>query len=337
MHKRKSDFNPLKFTPSYIHNKLNLDRDVVIEYFQSGHPLADCAEHFKCSAITIKRKLKSWGVDTSIYNHSDISVKRSRAASMKGKTELSDAEIISLYIDNNLDTKTIAEMTGLHYQTIRMRVHKLRLQKDRKKVAQSMMSRYRSQHGYGHPAQHPDTLKKTRRSTIRISYINISSAEYTFRSLHELSYALYLDSRNDDWTYEEMRVPYVDMLTGKHRIYIIDFTIIGDVIQWVEVKPNELMIPEDKRIYAERMAEEAGIIYRGTTKDERTAGWQLLTSGYRLADIHFLYPKPRKDQNKITYWFKSESDANDFIMAGWKTWTKTTKEGVVYKKVMVRQ
>ena len=279
--------------------------------------------------------MRSWGIDTSIYNHSDVTAQHSRDS--HDKTIPSDDEIRLLYIDQNLDTKTIAESAGLHHQTIRTRIQRMGLKKSRNKVVQSMMSRYMLRHGYHHPAQHPDTLKKTRRSTVRIKYTNKYGFEYTFRSLHELSYALYLDMQNVEWMYEEMRIPYVDMLTGKHRTYIIDFTILGEQIEWVEVKPNELMIPEDKRIYAERRAEEAGVLYRGTTTDERSQGWQLLLSGFRFQYIEFLYPLPRKDQNKITYWFKSELEADAFTIPGWRLFTKITKEGCIYKKTMVRQ
>jgi len=335
MHKRRPNFDPLKFTPARIHNKIELDKNTVITYFLAGHPLPDCAKQFGCSQQTIKRKLRSWGIDTSIYNHSDVAAQRSRDS--HGKMIPSDDQIRLLYIDQNLDTKTIAEAAGLHYQTIRTRIQRMGLKKSRNKVVQSMMSRYMLKHGYHHPAQHPDTLKKTRRSTIRIKYTSKCGLECTFRSLHELSYALYLDTQNVEWMYEEMRILYVDMLTGKHRTYIIDFTILGEQIEWVEVKPNELMIPEDKRIYAERRAEEAGVLYRGTTADERSQGWRLLLSGCRFQYIKFLYPLPRRDQNKITYWFKSELEADAFTIPGWRLFTKITKEGCIYKKTMVRQ
>lgn len=335
MHKRKPNFDPLKFTPSFIHNKIILNRQVVIRFFQSGHTLADCAKEFSCSKTTIKRKLRLWGVDTSIYNHSNIAKSRSKKKLLEGKTIPNDQEIKELYIDQNLDSKTISEQFGLHYQTIRAKIQRMGLKKDRKLVSRSMMARHHLKHGCSHPSQRPDVLKKTRRSTIRIKYINKSNTEHTFRSLHELSYALYLDYLNIEWVYEEMRVPYVDMLTGKQRIYIIDFTVLTEQIEWVEVKPNEQMIPEDKRIYAERRAEEAGIIYRGTTKEERAKGWELLLSGSRLEFIEFLYPKPRCDQNKITYWFKNKEETAHFALAGWKTF-KITKERLLYKKTLVR-
>lgn len=335
MHKRRPDFDPLKFTPSIIHNKIELDEQSLIQYFQAGNTLGDCAKYFGCSAITIKRRLKSYGIDTSLYNNSNIAKLRSKAKSTENKIIPSDDEIKELYIDYNLDSKTIAERFMLHYQTIRTRIQRMGLKKSRELISRSMMARYQLNHGCSHPAQHPDTLKKTRRSTIRIKYINTNGVIYTFRSLHELSYALYLDTTGIEWVYEEMRIPYIDMLTGKRRIYIIDFTVLGNTVEWIEVKPNEDMIPEDKRIYAMRRAEESGIIYRGTTEQERSKAFELLLSGYRLEFIEFIYPIPRCDQNKITYWFKSKTDASNFMMDGWKEF-KVTNEGVIYKKIMVR-
>lgn len=325
MHKGKPGFDPLKFTPR-IHNKIEIAVDELIEYFKS-HTLDDCALKYNCSAVTIKRKLRAAGVDTSIHNHSDLAVAKYRSTV---KVVPSEEELRGLYIDKNLDTKTIAEHFGLHYTTIRVRVSKFK--KSREMVQRSMMDRHFRKHGIRHPAQRPDVLKKTSMSLNSVKYRG-----YYFKSLTELAYALLLDSKNKEWYYEEMHIPYTDMITGKRRIYVIDFTVCGDIVEWIEVKPNNDMIPDDKRIYASRRAEEAKCVYRGLYDDERTESWNLVVSGYNFEEIEFIQKTPRSYQNKITYYFKDKDTATKFILQGWKQFTSISNDGALWKKILVRK
>lgn len=310
-HKDKDYYNKQKFIPINIHNKINIDLDRLKEYFLDNHTLKDCADYFNCSKITIKRKLKSVGIDTSIYNNSDIA--KSKFIDKCSVPKPSDEDLKYMMVDRNLDSKTIAELYGVHFNTIRKQARNIGIKKSASMISKSMMSRHHRLHGCSHPSQRPDVISKTRKSSQKVSYKG-----HNFRSLHELSYALFLDSLGIKWTYEEMRIPYIDMLSGKHRIYVIDFTIFdNNDVWWIEVKPNENMIPEDKRIYASRRADESGVYYRGTTYLERQLGWSLLISGYQSNNIRFTITKPRKSAKKITYYFKDLKSANSFEIHGW--------------------
>lgn len=318
-HKSKAYFSAAKFTPSVIHNRIEIDIDELKSYFANGHPLDDCAAKWGCSKATIKRKLRKAGVDTSIYDHSDLAKERS-SDTCKVYT-LTDEQLFELFIANNLDTKTIAEMHDppIHYGVVRAHVRRLRLRKDRKAVARSMSARHLRKHGYRHPSQRPDVLAKTRRSAARASYKDRLGRCLTFRSLHELGYALLLDSRGVEWHYEEMIIPYVDALTGKHRSYVIDFTVINQdgSVEWVEVKPNDKMIPDDKRIFASRRAEAAGVIYRGLTAQERVDAKVMLTGA--LDGVEFHRQKPRRHTKVITYYFKTADCAAKYTLRGWRS------------------
>jgi hypothetical protein len=310
-HKDKEYYSKEKFTPTIIHNAIEVDIDSVKDYFYSNHTLQDCADRFGCSKATIKRKLRAAGVDTSRYNHSAVAKERSlEATRVKLPT---DEELQYMLVDRNLDSKTVAELTGVHYNTIRNRARKLNIKKTLKDVSRSMMSRHHRMHGCAHPSQRADVLAKTRKSSQRAIYRNIN-----FRSLHELSYALFLDSIDIEWVYEEMRIPYVDMLSGKSRVYVIDFTVIdNDDVWWIEIKPADNMIPDDKRIYASRRAEEAGVLYRGVTMIERQLGWSLLVSGFKSDEIEYTIQTPRSSARKLTYYFKNRDVANSFRLDGW--------------------
>lgn len=326
MHKRRADFDPLKFTPGKIHNKIELPIEELKSFFKS-HTLAECAKKYNCSKVTIKRKLRSAGVDTSIHNHSDLAVGKYKESVKKVPSE---EEIKKLYVDQNLDSKTIAELYGLHYNTIRKRTSKFK--KSKELIQKSMMERHLKKHGIRHPAQRPDVLKKTSASLNKAKY----RGNY-FKSLSELAYALLLDSQGKEWYYEEMRIPYVDMMDGAKRIYIVDFTICGDDIEWIEVKPNNKMIPSDKRIYASRRAEEAGVIYRGLHDQEREDSWDLMRNGFNFAEIEFIQQKPRSSQDKITYYFKDKDKASNFELDGWKQFVKVNNDGALWKKTLVRK
>lgn len=329
MHKRQPNFDPLKFTPSRIANKIDIPIQELVEYFKT-HSLKDCAVEYNCSQITIKRKLRSAGHDTSIHNHSDLA-KRKYSETVKEKPN--DDIIRKLYIEDNLDTKTIAEMWGLHFNTVRNIVRRLGLTKTREKVSSSMMQRHLLKHGVKHPAQRPEVIKKTSISLNKVSYRG-----NCFKSITELGFALYLDKNGVEWHYEEMRIPYVDMLNGKQRIYVIDFTVVdGDDIHWIEIKPNNEMIPDDKRIYASRRAEEAGVIYRGLTDLERKTLWETIDEGFNFNEVEFLYRTPRSISTKITYYFKTEAEALEFQLDGWHQLYKPTNRGVLWKKILIRK
>jgi hypothetical protein len=316
-HKDSAEFDPVKFTPKTIHNKKSIDIDRLIDFFKSDHTLGDCAIEFRCSTATIKRRLRVAGVDTSIYNHSQIAVDRSKK--VRAVVLPPDEEIRHMLVDLNLDTKTVAEEFGVHFNTIRNISRRLGIEKNRKDVAKSMSVRHLKMHGYRHPAQRPDVLAKTRRSSGRVKYSDINGRTFLFRSLHELGYALLLDKRGAEWQYEEMHVRYIDMLTGKQRIYVIDFTVESNgLVEWIEVKPNNKMIPDDKRIYASRRAEDAGVVYRGLVEEERLELWELLKSGYRQEFIQFMFLAPNRNAKQISYWFSSSKDATEFKLDGWR-------------------
>lgn len=324
MSSRKSNFSSLtkseksqKFTPNKIHNKIKIDLEDLKEYFKT-HTLRQCAEKYNCSPVTIKRKLRNCGVDTSIHNQSKLAKQISNKNNRK--FILTEEQLRKLYLTNNLDSKTIAERFGVHYNTVRKRIRQFKIEKTLKDKSRSMMLRHYREYGCAHPSQRADVLAKTRKSAQRVSYQSKSGELFVFRSLHELSYALYLDNNGLQWRYEEMRIPYVDNMSGKWKIYIIDFTVIKneDEVEWVEVKPNRNMIPIDKRIYASRRAEDAGIVYRGLLEQERQQGWELLKSGLYGDQITFLYNKPRRNAKQISYYFKSEEDARKFVLEGWK-------------------
>lgn len=326
MHKRKPGFDSLKFTPDTIHNKVDIPIKELVEYFQT-HSLKECADKYNCSISTVKRRLRSAGVDTSIHNHSDLANDKYRQSL---KFVPSDETIYELYIDNNLDTKTIAEKFGLHFQTIRKRTSQWH--KTREMVQQSMMNRHLRTHGVKHPSQRPDVLKKTSMSLNKANYKG-----YNFKSLSELAYALLLDKDNKEWYYEEMRIPYIDMMTGRRRIYVIDFTVCGNNVEWIEIKPDNQMIPEDKRVYASRRAEEVNAVYRGLTDEERLKSWQLMTEGFNFENVEFMHQKPRSSQNKITYYFKNKRAADKFEMQDWKQFAPPNNDGALWKKILVRK
>lgn len=331
MHRRKPNFNPLKkSTPSRIANKKLLPEEELKEYFLT-HSLKECAQKYNCAAVTIKRILRKMGVDTSIHNHSELAKHRYNDSSLINKP--TNEQLRILYIDQNLDSKTIAEMYKLHYQTIRRMIQTCGYRKSRESIAASMSNRHYLKYGTKHPAQRNDVRKKT-----SMCYHKAFYKETYFKSITELGYALYLDQQNIKWHYEEMLIPYIDMITGQRRIYAVDFTIeLNDQIHWVEVRPNNEMIPDDKRIYASRRAEEADVIFRGLTEIEREGLWSCINNGYHFEQVEFMYRAPRPSSKKITYYFKSKSDVDAFNMDGWRELDKPSNMGALWKKILVRE
>jgi hypothetical protein len=319
-HTERPDFSKAKFTPGVIANKKQIEPEELRAFFLDNHSISDCAKRFGCSEVTIKRHLRAINVDTSIYNHSQLA--KDRSGEHHRVYKLSDDDLGRLFIDENLDTKTIAEMQDppVHFNVVRKHIRRLGLKKDRKAVARSMSARHIRQHGYRHPAQRPDVLAKTRLGWTLVEYVDVKGRTFKLRSLHELYYALLLDKRGVEWYYEEMRIPYIDALTGKNRIYIVDFTVIllDGSVEWIEVKPNDGMVPSDKRVFAARCAEEAGVIYRGNNASERCEALKLFESGYRVTSYKYLNWKQRPDTKETKRCFKDEVAARRFRLRGWR-------------------
>jgi len=312
MHKRRTDFDPLKFTPKNIHNKIIIDKVALISYFEK-HSLKECALYFGCTEITIKRRLRTFGVDTNRHNNKNSEVMQ-QAIARRRTFNIGKGELEELYIERNLDTKTIAEIYGVCFNTVRKMVRRFGFKKTAKDVNRSMISKHFREHGIRHPSQRPDVLAKTRSSSSRVKYEKNGIVLF-FRSLHELSFALLCDKRGFEWYYEDMVIPYVDMMNGKHKAYVIDFTVIdGDKVEWIEVKPKVHMIPADKRIYAERRAQEAGVTYRGLEKEEIEEGYNLFLSGYNQERISFYHNiNLRHTLKKKTFWFKIDQEIPETI------------------------
>lgn len=160
----------------------------------------------------------------------------------------------------------------------------------------------------------------------------------SFKSFTEFGYALLLNKLGKEWYYEEMRVPYVNMMNGKRGIYVIDFTVVdGNKVEWIEAIADGQMIPNDKRIYAERRAEESDIIYRGLREDEINESWDLIHNGHDFDGVEFVHRTPRSTNSKVTYYFKSEQEAVSFELEGWRQFTKPTNRGALWKKTLVRE
>jgi len=289
---------------------------------------------FGCAEVTIKRKLRAYGVDTNKHNNKNSEVMQ-QAHSNGRLLNISREELEELYIQRNLDTKTIAEMYNVCFNTVRKMVRRCGLRKTAKDVNRSMISKHIREHGIRHPSQRPDVLAKTRSSASRVKYEKDDGKLLFFRSLHELSFALLCDKRGCEWYYEDMVIPYVDMMNGKHKAYIIDFTVIdGERVEWIEVKPKESMIPLDKRIYAERRAQDAGVIYRGLDRSEIEEGYGLFLSGYNQERIFFhLNENLRQTLKEKTFWFKRDQEIPENIS---HLKRKYIEDIGVYKKAIYR-
>jgi transposase len=285
---------------------MDIDLEALQTYFTT-HTLKQCAKQFGCSKATIKRRLQAIGADTSIHNHSALALDAYRA-SRKDTSMLTEELLRREYLVENKDSKTIAEETGFHYNTIRARLRKYGLKKDAKNVSISMRARYLKKTGYFHPGCNPVNIHKVHSGRTRFQYESIKTDRVClFRSLHELSYALLLDddSNVERWDFELLSIPYISRLDGKHHMYLIDFSIqsrSGD--KWVEVKPADKMIPADKRLYAAQAAKGRSIKYGGITTAEREAGYELFKSGMNADRIAFKNPAKLKPESCYTLWFK---------------------------------
>lgn len=291
-------------------NKIDIQLDELKQYF-TNHTLKQCADKWACSKATIKRRLKAADIDTSIHNHSNLARESHRRA-IKDTSILTKEFICEQYIVQNKDSKTIAEENGFHYNTIRNRIRKYGFKKDSKNVSISMQLRYMMKTGYMHPGQHPDTIAKISKGKSRFWYNPIKSDKpVPFKSLHELCFALLLDNDNnvESWDYELIKIPYMDVIKKRMRMYYIDFSIqskSGD--RWVEVKPAKNMIPHMKRLYASYAAKEANIRFGGLTDMERELGYKLFYSGFQSDKIEFRNPLVLKPGSCYTLWFKDTKE-----------------------------
>lgn len=294
--------------------KINLDKDKLINYFKD-HTLSQCANEFKCSCATVKRILNGYGIDTSIHNNSELAKQEFRKT-VKDTSMLTKEFIYDQYIVQNKDSKLIAGESGFHYNTIRDRIRGFGLKKSPKAVSQSMMCKHFEKTGYMHPGQRPDVIEKINKGKSRFQYISTKTGrKYLFKSLHELCFALLLDDNINvnNWDYELISVQYIDRLTGKIRLYYIDFSVqyINGMSRWIEIKPSKVMIPSDKRLYAAQEAKKANIIYSGITDIDRTNGYNMFLNGFNYDNINFKNNKILKKCRCYTYWFKYKKEIEE--------------------------
>lgn len=299
-----------------IWNKKNLDlNELRIKFLSGTVTLGDLARQYNCAVVTIKRKLRSIGVDTSLHNHSTLARERHRRKVCAKTAILTKDFLHRKLIIENLDTKTLSEQLGVHYSVIRARAQSMGIKKSTDQLVGAWQSRYLEKHGYHHPTQDPRHKTKYSKALNRVRYLSKSSEEFYFKSIMELSFALYLDRRDIGWDYERVRVPYVHHITGKRRIYVVDFATKEE---WIEVKPNERMIPNDKRLFALRAAERQDCFFRGVSKDELDEGWRLVISGYRSDFYDFIRAKPRQGRKQVTYYFKDSTELKKFSLDGYR-------------------
>jgi len=87
------------------------------------------------------------------------------------------------------------------------------------------------------------------------------------------AYAKLLD--DDDgvisWRYKFIPIIYFDHVTGEELIYHIKFYVEKEnEICWIETKPADEMVPEDKYLYAWHAAKNAEAEFRGLNQLELT-------------------------------------------------------------------
>lgn len=317
-----------------IWNKKNICPYALRDSFESGATLGDLAKQHNCAPVTIKRKLRSIGVDTSIHNNSEIAKQRQRDKVCTKTSILTKDFLYKKLIMENLDTKTLSEQLGIHYSVIRARSKKFGIKKNKDQLVGAWQSRYKEKNGYFHPTQDPKHSHKYCHALNHVKYKAKSDHKYLFKSIIELTYALWLDYNNRDWNYKAIRVPYIDHITGKRRIYVVDFNMDNE---WIEVKPQESMIPHDKRLYAERLAHMEGCKFRGIYKDELKACWGLLESEYRVKHYDFIRNPPKKNSKQVSYYFKDNKEMQKFKLNGYRIHFKKQLASNVHKLVLRRE
>jgi hypothetical protein len=290
-------------------NHAPIDIETLKEYFKT-HTLGQCAKRFGRCASTIKRYLKQAGVDSSIHNHGPLALAAYRAT-RKDTSILTEEFLREQFITLNKDTKTIAEENGFHFNTIRLRLRKLKITKPLKLVSASMMNRHQLRTGYRHPGQRPDVLEKIFKCRSRFHYQPLKSDKsLLFKSLHELCFALGLDQDPavQSWDYELIQVPYIDRITGQTRLYYVDFSVhYLDHSEWIEIKPAASMLPMDKYLYASHAAKAAQARFRGLQESERQAIFAVFLDGYRREAIEFQNPSQLRLDRTYTLWFKDKA------------------------------
>jgi hypothetical protein len=311
-----------------IWNVIDIPKDELVDRFNNGKTLSDLAEYYRCSQVTIKRKLRSAGINTSRYNHSDIAKIKHRKKVCAKSDVLTKKYLVDEYINKNFDTKSIAEKIGVHYSTVRKYVQQFGLIKSNDQLVGAWQSRYLEKHGYVHPSQHTN---KYSRSVNKVKFQMLNGPIIYLKSIMELTYTLYLDQAGVNWTYESERIKYVDHISGKQRTYTIDFTLKDE---WVEVKPSYVVMPTDKRLYAEREAEKRGKKFRLISDVERIKGWELLLNGYAKERYEFIRARPRTDIKQVTYYFKSYDELKNYTIDGFKYLYSKCLAPTLYKLVL---
>jgi transposase len=297
-------------------NTVKINNEELTEYFKN-HSLKECSEKFNCSEATIKRTLKELNVDTSIHNNSKLAYEKF-LETRKDTSILTKEFLIEKFINENMDTKTLSEQLGLSYSLIRKKVQEYGLKKSLKNVSVSMSLRHLQKTGYWHPGQRPDVIKKINSCKSRFGYkSSITGREYLFKSLHELCFALLLDKNEnvENWDYELISVPYIHRLTGKQKLYYVDFSVQykDGNSKWFEIKPCDNMIPDDKRLYAMNAAKQINAVYSGIDKETRDLGYKLFCDGYNYDNINFKNKIEILPHRTYTYWFKNISDIENII------------------------
>ena len=293
---------------------IDIDTEKLKEFFKT-HTMEECSKEFNCSYITIKRRLQENSIDTSSHNHSEIAYQKFMET-RKDISFLTKEFLYKEYIVENKDANLIAEENKVHFNTVLMKLREYNLNvKSRERVAESLMIKHFKKTGYWWPGQMPEVLEKIFRGKPRYKYSPIKNKveSVIFKSQHELGLAMQLDLDDDiiEWTYEKVQIPYVDGDDGRNRLYYIDFDVTyrDGHREWIEVKPRDGMIPQDKMLYAANEAKKQNIKYREMTDQERIYYFELFFAGHATDRIEFLNVKEFKSHRGYTLWFKNIEDA----------------------------
>lgn len=111
-----------------------------------------------------------------------------------------------------------------------------------------------------------DIVMKNMHKHKRIDYTTKSGKHYKFRSSWELKFAQLLDTKDINYTYEELKIKYYDSELNKERTYYPDFYVRKDNLI-LEVKPKYLVESinvQDKK----KACLKLGYNYKFITEDE---------------------------------------------------------------------
>lgn len=84
-------------------------------------------------------------------------------------------------------------------------------------------------------------------------------------------YEIYLQSNPDVKHYDRDFVPIVYWDDdGEEKIYMINFRVVYDdeSVEWIECVPHEDLRPTKKYLYAKKVSESVGAVFRGLRKNE---------------------------------------------------------------------